>query len=112
MSVRLKPFTEVLKPDPWWDAFVMYDGKEFRKRRLEDHHAFIDGIALSDSVPANVRLLFDGARNVSAPLKCASTGSSSTTYRPVQFCGTSSNHPPLPPSLRVSDATLLRRNAS
>jgi hypothetical protein len=41
----------------------MYDGKEFRKRRLDDHHAFIDGITLSDCVPANVRLLFDSARN-------------------------------------------------
>lgn len=63
MSVHLKPLTEVLKPDPWWDAFVMYDGKEFRKRRLEDHHAFIDDIALAESVPENVRLLFDSARN-------------------------------------------------
>ncbi|MEW6688063.1 MAG: hypothetical protein AB1452_03120 [Pseudomonadota bacterium] len=63
MSVRLKPLHEVLEPDPWWDAFVMFDGKEFRKRRLEDHHAFIAGIELSDSVPANVRLLFDSARN-------------------------------------------------
>lgn len=63
MSVRLKPLAEVLRPDPWWDAFVMFDGKEFRPRRIEDHHALIDGVALSDAVPANVRLLFDSGRN-------------------------------------------------
>ena len=59
----LKALAQVLAPDPWWEAFAMYDGKEFRQRRLEDHHAFINGIALVDSVPANVRLLFDSARN-------------------------------------------------
>jgi hypothetical protein len=63
MSIQLKPLAEVLEPDPWWDAFVMYDGKEFRRRRLEDHHALIDGITLRDVVPPNVRLLFDSARN-------------------------------------------------
>lgn len=62
--VPLKPLADVLKPDPWWDAFVLFDGKQFRRRGLDDHYALIDAAQLGDHVPEAVRQPFEDARNV------------------------------------------------
>ena len=59
----MKPLENVLEPDDWWDAFVMFDGVRFRPRELRDHHALINSVRLGEHVPEKVRQLFENARN-------------------------------------------------
>jgi hypothetical protein len=61
--IPLKSLEDVLKPDDWWDAFVMFDGKSIRKIKLADHFTRIDAVRLREYVPEKVRQLFENARN-------------------------------------------------
>lgn len=61
-----KPLSDVMLPDPRQKGFVVlgpYDAS-FRDIRLEDYHKELSEITLNSSVPEDVRIGFDTARNL------------------------------------------------
>ncbi len=65
-SDRLKPLESVCSPDPRMTSYVRRDARtgEMRPWTLEDFYAEVESISLRGSVPANIRIHFETARNL------------------------------------------------
>ena len=64
MRQRLKRLNEIFEPDDRSRSFARYDAVGRHSKTLEDHHADISAIRLSDDVPEAIRDEFDTIRNL------------------------------------------------
>jgi hypothetical protein len=60
----LKPFDELLVPDPIWANNVVQDREGWRSETLADVFAEVQELALDETAPSSVREVFDTARNL------------------------------------------------
>ncbi len=62
----LKPLDQLCTADPRHSAFVVLDLRTgtFRPKTVEDHYSAIESIRLNDSVPPEVQIHFETARNL------------------------------------------------